>query len=319
MMKRVFHSIAHFGREWKEEVCLALGMFDGVHRGHKVVLNHALVEAARFSGTTSALTFPKHPAALLRPGKEPPLIMAPQEKAESLFDSAMSSVIMQPFDKELSGIPADLFIPFLKKRIPMLCSICVGENFRFGKNRVGDSQSLIAYGEADGVEVKVAESLILGDHPISSSRIRDALSEGDIEQVNHMLGRNYHVSGKVISGKALGRTIGFPTLNLSWVPEAKPAYGVYAGWAQERRSGQKIPSIANYGIRPTLNEKTKLPLLEIHCLETPDSSVWQSGSVLSMELCTKIRREMKFTCIEELKLQIKKDCQVARKLFSQGL
>jgi riboflavin kinase/FMN adenylyltransferase len=318
-MDRVFDSIAHFGREWQEDVCLALGMFDGVHRGHQVVLNHAVQEAVRFSGTTSALTFPKHPASLLRPGKEPPLIMTPREKAEKLFSFGLSSVIMQPFDQQLSEVPADQFIGFLKKMIPGLRSMCVGKNFRFGKNRAGDSQSLIDHGLAGGINVQVAESLILDDLPVSSSRIREALSVGDIKRVNQMLGRNYQVSGTVISGKALGRTIGFPTLNLSWSPEAKPAYGVYAGWAEEMSSGNRIPAIANYGIRPTLEEGNKLPLLEIHCLEEPNLSLWRHRALLSMELSTMIRPEKKFADIEELKSQIKRDCDEARKLFTQNL
>ena len=318
-MERVFGSIAQFGREWKEEVCLALGMFDGVHRGHQVVLNHAVQEAVRFSGTTSALTFPKHPASLLRPGKEPPLIMTPTEKAEKLLSSGISSVIMQPFDQQLSEVPADQFIGFLKKMIPGLRSICVGKNFRFGKNRAGDSQSLIDHGLAGGIDVQVAESLILDDLPMSSSRIREALSMGDMKRVNEMLGRNYQVSGTVISGKALGRTIGFPTLNRSWASEAKPAYGVYAGWAEEASSGNRILSVANYGLRPTVEDGAILPLLEIHCLEEPNLSLWRDGSLLSMELITMIRPEKKFAGIEELKSQIKQDCDEVRKLFIQDL
>jgi len=319
MIERVFDSISNFGREWKEEVCLALGMFDGVHRGHQVVLDQAVSEARRFLGTSAALTFPMHPASFLRPGREPALVMSPSEKATRLLSSGMSAVIMHPFDQEISEVPADQFIVFLKERIPLVHSICVGKNFRFGKNRAGDSMTLIQLGLGTGIKVKVAESLILDDLPISSSLIRDALSRGDMMRVNQMLGRKYKVSGNVQPGKALGRTIGFPTLNVTWSPEAKPAYGVYVGFAQESKGGQKIPAVANYGLRPTVNQRDDLPILEIHCLESPDLSVWKEGASLSMELNAMIRSEKKFDGLEELKLQIKQDCEDARKLFSEDL
>ena len=319
MMKRVFDSIAHLGREWKKEVSLALGMFDGVHRGHQVVLDSAATDAAKFCGTSVALTFPKHPASFLRPGKEPALIMNPTEKSKKLLSSGMGAVIMHPFDQELSEVPAVEFVHFLKERIPNIRSICVGQNFRFGQNRTGDSVNLIAYGSKEEIDVKVAESLILNDFPISSSRIREALSVGDMDQVNDMLGRKYLVSGEVVAGKSLGRTMGFPTLNLAWSPEAKPAYGVYAGWVEEAKSGQKMPAVANYGLRPTVSLGADLPLLEIHCLEQPDLSFWNEGAELSMELSTMIRTEKKFAGVADLKLQIEQDCEIARKLFSEGL
>jgi len=249
------------------------------------------------------------------------LLMSPEEKSKKLLSHGLAAVIMHPFGQDLAEVPADQFVPFLKEKLPMVRTICVGKNFRFGKNRTGDSQNLISYGKSEEIDVKVAESLILDELPISSSRIRIALSTGDIEGVNQLLGRKYEVGGTVIPGKELGRNIGFPTLNLAWHPEAKPAFGVYAGWAKEEKSGQKIPAIANYGVRPTVNSNSEpvLPLLEIHCLEDPDLSIWQQGSCLSMGLGSMIRKEQKFADIEDLKFQIKQDCKAARKLFSQGL
>jgi riboflavin kinase/FMN adenylyltransferase len=319
MMERVFDSIAHFGREWKKEVCLALGMFDGVHRGHRAVLDLARVQAEKFSGSTAALTFPKHPATLLRPGKEPPLLMSAEDKVAQLLESGLSAVIMQPFDEELSEIPADQFVSYLTGLVPFLRSLCVGENFRFGKDRTGDFQALTEYGTHAGIGVTVARSLILDDLPVSSSRIRKALEGGEMHLVTEMLGRKYIVSGSVSAGKALGRTIGYPTLNLRWCPEAKPVFGVYAGWAEEKTSGQRIPALANYGLRPTVDEGAKFPLLEVHCLETPDVSIWKEGASLTMELAVQLRPEKKFSGVEQLTAQIERDCGQARKLFSQGL
>ena len=319
MMERVFDSIVQFGNKWEQDVCLAVGMFDGVHRGHRSVLDLALEQASSFSGSGVALTFPLHPASFLRPGKEPPLLMSALDKAESLLTAGMDAVILQPFDQFLSSLEAEQFLPFLRKHIPALKAITVGENFRFGKKRKGDSAMLEEMGLGHGLKVKVAPSLVLDDSPVSSSRIRHALSEGNIKEVEQMLGKPYLVSGQVISGKALGRTLGFPTLNLQWSPQARPAYGVYSGMVKEKTTGVQFPAVANYGIRPTVEQKVELPLWEIHCLEQPDVSIWQEGAHLEMEVSSFLRPEMKFENVDELSAQISKDCAEARGLFPQLL
>ncbi|MDA8807282.1 hypothetical protein N9N55_08660, partial [Opitutales bacterium] len=182
-MKKVYESIARFGQEWEGDVCLALGMFDGVHRGHQAVLDLVIQTADQCQGAAAAaLTFPAHPAAFLRPGKEPSLLMSPSGKAEQLIQSGMSAVILQPFDQELAGVEAVDFLPFLQARIPNLRAVCVGKNFRFGKNRSGDSESLASYGEEDGLRVSVADSLIFEDITISSSRIREALASAKMQK-----------------------------------------------------------------------------------------------------------------------------------------
>ena len=319
MMERVFDSIVQFGSKWEQEVCLAVGMFDGVHRGHRSVLDLAIKQAGSFSGSGVALTFPQHPACFLRPGKEPPLLMSALGKAESLLNAGMDAVILQPFDQLLSSLEAEQFLPFLRKHIPALKAITVGENFRFGKKRKGDSAMLEEMGLDNGLKVKVAPSLVLDDLPVSSSRIRYALSEGNIKEVEQMLGKPYLVSGQVISGKALGRTLGFPTLNLQWSPQARPAFGVYSGMVKEKTTGVQFPAVANYGIRPTVEQKVELPLWEIHCLEQPDVSIWQEGAYLEMEVRSFLRPEMKFENVDELSTQISKDCAAAIRLFPQLL
>ncbi len=311
-MKKVYESIARFGQEWEGDVCLALGMFDGVHRGHQAVLDLVVQNADQCQGAAAALTFPAHPAAFLRPGKEPSLLMSPSRKAEQLIQSGMSAVILQHFDEELAEVEAVDFLPFLKARIPNLRAICVGKNFRFGKNRSGDSESLASYGEKDGLRVCVADSLIFEDITISSSRIREALASAKMQKVKKMLGRNYTVLGTVQKGKALGGKIGFPTLNLPWSPEAQPPLGVYAGRVQELNSGQVLPAVANYGLRPTIEEDASEPILEVHCLESPNFSIWQAGATLSMSLDIFLRSERKFLGVEELKDQIRKDCEQAK-------
>lgn len=174
-------------------------------------------------------------------------------------------------------------------------------------------------GLGHGLKVKVAPSLVLDDSPVSSSRIRHALSEGNIKEVEQMLGKPYLIAGRVISGKALGRTLGFPTLNLEWSPQARPAFGVYTGIVQERRTGVQLPAVANYGIRPTVEQKVEVPLWEIHCLKEPDASIWQVGAHLEMEVSSFLRPEMKFENVDELSAQVRKDCAAAIRLFPQLL
>jgi riboflavin kinase/FMN adenylyltransferase len=235
------------------------------------------------------------------------------------LSAGMDAVILQPFDQLLSSLEAEQFLPFLTEHIPSLTAITVGENFRFGKNRKGNSAMLEEMGLEYGLKVKVASSLVLDDSPVSSSRIRHALSEGNIKDVNQMLGLPYKVSGQVISGKALGRTLGFPTLNLEWNPQARPAFGVYAGIVKERTTGVQLPAVANYGIRPTVEQKVELPLWEIHCLAQPEVSIWQEGAYLEMEVSTFLRPEIEFENVDELSAQISKDCADAIRLFPQLL
>ena len=132
-MERVFDSIVQFGGKWEQEVCLAVGMFDGVHRGHRSVLDLALEQASSISGSGVALTFPHHPASFLRPGKEPPLLMSAMDKAESLLSAGMDAVILQPFDQLLSSLEAEQFLPFLREHIPSLKAITVGKISALGK------------------------------------------------------------------------------------------------------------------------------------------------------------------------------------------
>ena len=295
---------------------LALGMFDGVHVGHQAVLNLAVEQANAFAGTAVAFSFPMHPSTLLRPEQAPPLLMNPETKAKHLILKGMKEVILQPFDHEFSQMEATGFVEFLCAHIPTLHTLCIGRNFRFGKNRIGDHLLLRESANAFGLQVLVAESESWGDGPISSSRIRAALEEGRIGDVNQMLGRKYLMEGMVCSGNAVGRTIGFPTLNLNWNPQARPCFGVYAGMVKNLRNDQKLAAVANYGVRPTLEKSSCEPLLEIHLLVEPDTEQWRTGVELHMELDFFLRPEKAFAALDDLKAQIQSDKNQALELLS---
>jgi riboflavin kinase/FMN adenylyltransferase len=289
-------------------------MFDGTHLGHRAVLDLAEEEARMENDLVAALTFPEHPAKFLRPGEEPPLLMNPQAKSEALLACGVDCVVMKPFDESLSEVSSREFPSYLKEKIPSLRGVCVGENFQFGKDRLGNADFLRENGALAGLKVCIADGVLEGDRPISSSRIRESLAKGEIESVNQMLGFPYRSEGQVVQGNKLGRTIGFPTLNLPWVPEARPAYGVYLVEASFSGKEESVHGVANYGLRPTIEEEEVEPLFEVHLLGEGDYSVHQPGDSISLSLLKFIRPEKKFDSIDSLKSQIARDKAEAEKL-----
>ncbi len=314
----VLASLAELGKRESRPTWLAIGMFDGVHLGHRAVLELTAKEARAANDLVAALTFPEHPAKFLRPGKEPPLIMDARAKSEALLACGVDCVVMKPFDQSLSGISSQEFPGYLKEQIPSLRGICVGENFHFGKDRQGNANFLKENGASIGLKVCVAEGVLEGDRPISSSRIRESLAKGEIESANQMLGFPYRVDGQIVPGNQLGRTIGFPTLNLSWVPEARPAYGVYLVEVSFPDKEGAVHGVANYGLRPTVEqEEVREPLFDVHLLGDGEYSDHQSGDSISLSLLRFIRPEKKFDSLDALKSQIARDKAEAEKLVGE--
>ena len=201
--------------------------------------------------------------------------------------------------------------------MPSLFAVCVGRNFKFGKERTGDSQLLAKKGGNSGIKIEIIDSKIMDGQAISSSRIRIALSSGKIDQVNEMLGRNYMIGGLVKIGKGIGRKFGFPTLNLDWDPESRPAYGVYSGFLSDESGHPRFPAVANYGLRPTVESGDSIPKLEIHALNDLNSEEWKPEKWVNMELCKFIRVE-KFESIDQLREQISEDKQTAIQWFQEN-
>ena len=297
--------------ELKDPLHLAIGIFDGVHLGHKAVIEPSVINARRYNGVSGVLTFDPHPSHLFRPKDPTTLIMPIDAKTEILHDIGVNYVIRKRFDKAFASITAEKFLITLKKNLPTLISIYVGENFRFGLNREGDVATLTTSGKDLGLGVFSAERIKYEGEPISSTRIRKKLDAGQIAKANDLLGYNYKIRAKIIDGAKLGRKIGFPTLNLPWQPECKPRYGVYFVRFGKAGTTDRHAAIANYGVRPTVTETALSPVLEIHAL---DGTTLVSGDTLDVEWLHFIRPEQKFDGIEDLKAQIVKDCAKARKL-----
>ena len=289
---------------------LAIGMFDGVHLGHQSVIDSAVHSARRSAGLAGVLTFWPHPSALFRPENPTPLIMPVEMKRRVLGQHGIAFLIEQNFSREFASIEAKDFVRFLRQRLPQLSAIYVGENFRFGRGRTGTVATMIEDAQRLGVSVFSAQRLNHNGAPISSSRIRELLTAGEVAEANALLGYSYFAEGVVEKGRQLGRTIGFPTLNLAWRPELKPRFGVYAVEVLDA-AGELIKGVANYGLRPTVDDAGK-PLLEVHLLA--DSSLTY-GDKLTVNWLHFLRPESKFGGVEELRVQIARDGENARKFF----
>ena len=303
----VFTSIEDLGRSTDKAIYLALGMFDGVHRGHEAVLLQAQKNARENGGIAVAFTFPEHPASYLRPEEKPSLLMNKDEKAKRLLEIGMEGVVLRTFDREFADVQAQHFPSFLIARVPSLTGLCVGQNFRFGKGRTGNDTALKEYGEEVGLSVDVIKSELFSSLPVSSSRIREALMAGKVSDVNDMLGWKYTISGEVLKGKGMGKEFGFPTINIPWCPEARPAYGVYLGRVKNGSSEETKYAVANYGLRPTVEEGATQPLLEVHVLDPIEEEFGSAGQQLSMTLESFLRPEQKFDSVDKLKSQIEYD------------
>jgi riboflavin kinase/FMN adenylyltransferase len=287
---------------------LAIGMYDGVHLGHQAVIESAIHSARRSGGIAGVLTFWPHPSALFNPEKRSRMIMSPEMKFRVLHRLGVDVVIQQPFTLEFARIEAEEFLPCLKRHLPSLAGIYVGENWRFGAGRRGDVALLLAQAREQQVPVLSASRIQYNGGPISSTRIRECLEAGNVAEANSLLGYSYFAEGEVIPGRRLGRTIGFPTLNLAWQPELQPRHGVYAVRVVNGLAGASLPGVANYGLRPTVGEATT-PLLEVHVLgECP----FDCGDRISVEWLQFLRPECKFAGLEELRAQIARDVEAAR-------
>lgn len=289
---------------------LAIGVFDGVHVGHQTVLRHA-VEAARLvQGKAGLLTFDPHPSRIVRPEQATRLLFPLADRIEATLQFGVDFVIVQPFSQAIAALSPTAFLEYLHEGLPTLKGVHIGENFRFGRDRCGDPEQLRADASRYGIAVHSLPRREDSAEAVSSSRIRRALGEGRLAEVTRCLGRPFMIKGKVVPGKQLGRTLGFPTLNIPWPAEAHPLYGVYRVEVRLGDSPESswLPAIANFGLRPTV-ENASVPLLEAHVLRWPYPAAadGSAGKAIAVRLLDFIRPEMKFPSREALIGQIQND------------
>jgi len=288
-------------------VAIAIGVFDGVHLGHQQVLSHAMADARECNGVALAVTFDKHPSQIIAPARAPRLIYSLSQKLREIERCGINATWVITFDEAFSLVSAHEFVQMLATGFHPLKSVSVGESFSFGHKRQGNVAFLRTMAGEFGFEVNpVPEVDSAGGQVISSSRIREAIRTGQIVEASSLLGRSYSITGKVIEGEKLGRKLGYPTANIEVAGLVLPPTGVYAVTVQIE--GRKLPGAANLGYRPTIEHSSPQLVFEVHLLD------WQSdlyGREIEVTIGRKLRDEMKFGSLDELKTQIAADVRQA--------
>jgi riboflavin kinase / FMN adenylyltransferase len=307
---QVLRSIAELA-SLRGPIFLAIGVFDGVHRGHQAVISTAARHATKAGGTAVVVTFDPHPAKFLRPEQSPRLLTATQHKIALIRALGVSHLLVLKFDRELaSTAPAD-FVRQLVAAAKPLREICVGQEWSFGKDRAGNLALLKELGAQLGFNVVGVEPVTSNGTIVSSTEIRRAVEAGDFESATRMLGRDYTILGTVEEGKHLGRGLGFPTANLSAHSEQFPPNGVYA--AEGMLDGQAVQGVVNLGVRPTVADGPPQRVLEFHLFDL-DRDLY--GKEIELRFLRYLRPEQKFENLAALREQIARDATKAREIFA---
>jgi len=286
---------------------LSIGNFDGVHLGHKVVLARLLHEARRLQVAATVLVFEPQPAELFAGENAPARLSRLRDKFVQLDKLGLDRLLCVPFTHKFANLSAQDFIEELLIKKLNVKFLVIGDDFHFGYQRQGDFELLKQAGEKYGFEVVDTQSLMQKEHRISSSRVRDALAAGEMQQAALMLGRKYSITGRVVHGQKLGRTIGVPTANVLLKRRVSPVSGVFVV-SVLGIAGKVYQGVANIGQRPTVQGVRQQ--LEVHIF---DFNADLYGVQLEVVLEEKIREELRFNSFAELKVQIYKDIKQSKK------
>ena len=283
-----------------------LGFFDGVHLGHRFLINQVKVATSQTGWKSSVITFPVHPRQVIQSEFQPQLLSSPEEKIELLDTTGIDNCILLPFTRELSMLTAREFMQLLYEKYHVRMLV-IGYDHRFGHNRAETFEDYCRYGQELGIHIMQATAYTQEQDKVSSSSIRRALLAGDVSTAKKYLGYNYFLEGTVVDGYKVGRKIGFPTANLSvdFPNKLIPSVGVYAIFVHV--NGQKYKGMLNIGHRPTINNGNDLSI-EVHILDFQGDIYHQK---IRIELVDFLRPEMKFNSIDELISQMQKDKESA--------
>jgi len=292
---------------------LAVGSFDGVHRGHQAIINAMVEDARRLGHPAVVLTFFPHPSVVLR-GRRPSFyLMSPEEKAEALAALGVDIIVTLPFDQAMAHIAASDFLAMLKEHLGFR-GLWVGEDFALGYQREGNRQFLERASSTYGYNLQVVPPVLMGGEAVSSTRIREALRSGDVARAGSYLGRPFALPGKVTRGVGRGRRLGFPTANLEfWEERAYPGVGVYACFV--RFDGRRYAAVTNIGLRPTFETDNQRPTIEAHLL---DAELDLYDREITLIFVERLRDERRFGGAEALRDQIRRDITRARGLLDLG-
>ena len=309
--KREFLRGLHNLRDIHRGNVVTIGAFDGVHLGHQAILRQVVDQARDLHLPSLAMIFEPQPHEYFSGEKAPARLMRLGEKAEALFAAGIDRVFCLPFDRALSRLSAEDFIENIIVKGLGTRSLVVGDDFCFGCERKGDYAMLQRAGQQYDFALTDTITYLVDNARVSSTRIRQVLEAGLFEEVVTLLGKPYTISGKVVRGQQLGRTLGAPTANVHLHRYRSPLSGVFVV-ETTLANGEVLPGVANVGVRPTVCGDTK-PILEVHLFDRNDDLY---GQTIVVEFKQKIREEQRFDNVDILREQIQKDIQQARQCLS---
>jgi len=293
----------------EKDMLLTIGVFDGVHRGHKHLLSQLTEQARQQNLLSGVVTFRQHPQKMLSPQTRLPFLTDLTQRTSLLKNEGVDMVVLLSFTSELAQLSASQFVSLLKRYLRMR-RLLIGPDFALGKNREGDFDTLRALGEEMNFSVTIIPPLTINGEVVSSTAIRQALADGDMKRVTNLIGRPFRLQGQVITGTGRGLELGFPTANLKIDPkQALPGEGVYA--TRTYLDDKAYPSVTNIGRCPTFggNECS----VEVHLLNYHDSLYQRE---LTVDIVERLRDEKRFNSVEELKSQIAADIKQGRAILS---
>jgi riboflavin kinase/FMN adenylyltransferase len=289
------------------KVCLAIGVFDGVHLGHQQIIRQTVTDARQHDAVALVVTFDRHPNAIVAPDHVPPQIFARSQKLRAIESLGADALLEIPFNQAFSQKSGEDFIRELARGLGKIFSVCVGADFVFGRKRSGNVALLKTLGAELHFQVHGHGAVALDGELVSSTRIREAIRTGDLDAAGQMLGRPYAICGRVLEGDKIGRKMGFPTANLEVTSLVLPPNGVYA--ASTRWQGYFYRVALNIGVRPTIANARPELRVEAHLL---DFSGDLYGAELEVEISAKLRSEQRFASPDELREQIARDVSAVR-------
>ncbi len=289
---------------------LTIGAFDGVHLGHRALID-GVVASAREKGIAAvALTFEPSPREVLRPGQPIAYLTRLPEKIRIMSETGLDELVVVNFTKELSQVEAPDFIAWVRQYLPFV-ELWEGEGFALGHGRTGNTDVLARLGDEVGYKLQIAPLVVVDGEPVSSTRVREAVLAGDVALAARLLGHYQTVPGTVVPGSRRGRELGYPTANLALPPnQALPADGVYATWCTRAATGEVLPSVTSIGTRPTFDDDARL--VEVYII---DYNADLYGEVLIAHFVEYLRGQVKFEGIEPLIVQMGTDTARAREIL----
>lgn len=308
---KIFHDITQVLRE--NNTVLTIGTFDGFHVGHREIIKQVLTDARKTGGRSFVITFEPHPRSVVSKDFKMGLLSTLEEKIELIEQSGIENLLVINFTPEFSKLTyEDFFLNYIVGKIGIR-QLVIGHDHRLGKNRGGDENKLVELGTAHSFTVVPVPAVKVDDQPVSSTRIRHALEEGNIKRANSFLGRNYSFSGSIVKGAMRGRTLGFPTANVKVDNPDKmiPPRGVYA--VEFIAEGQKHYGVMNIGMRPTFADAVEL-IIEVYIFNFNGDLY---GSKAKVGVIARLREEKRFNSAEELVAQIQKDKSDAMNIINQ--